>query len=398
MTTSSSSAGAAPPRLPNPDIAEWEDGRKLAADFLRHKADESATAVTGGTVVSGMDPREVFALMKCFVSRTPNGPMTFMIDGMPLDNFVWWDFVMRSGETLLWLQRTSQRLEVNTLGAPTGWDPVAFLADNIDAYRERIAVEIDTFEVHRVYANHYASYKQCMHWLKHEIDELDLEIPESPVFGTQEEIDKAASDQQRFVTESVKLHALGKALVLNSAFSMESLVNSLLRIGLAPPLRGSAELLSVVLRSQFKTRLKLLDRLTIIFRASIPLGDAVVRDALSLMTLRNKLAHSEESAHVRLDDVYFDGPFPLYQPSGRSPVIDAAVRSLHTPSFDAVVSAKDTAEQFCELVLDAVHPRFSNDVRFMVEQPQLGFNVETGVYSTVFPSNVGTAMFVTDKI
>ncbi|RZJ91151.1 MAG: hypothetical protein EOO20_05955 [Chryseobacterium sp.] len=333
-----------------------------------------------------IDALKLYALLTSKISHQPNGLFDLMKVNKPLDNPIWWDFVLECQNGFIQVWRTPFVLEAS-YSFDGEFDLEAFFISNIKKYETEIDGMIANFDRHTVYINHYESYRQCVETLWKEILEIDLTLPE-PLSGhvtKTEEMDNYTKNVELFMTNSVKYHALAKSLVLNAAFKVESFLNLIIRIGSTPELRSYPDVLSKFTKQDFQSRVKSLRFYTYIFSADIDMSSSVYRETKELMTLRNKYVHYEEdTTHNRLGEIYYDRDYPLQPAEKNRPAIEATKNTYHHPDIDAVRKAYETSNNFVLMLQSLIHEEIRDSLLFLVEQNPIGYNEARGVYSSVY--------------
>jgi hypothetical protein len=376
----------------NQDIRAWSPAEREYLDALQSHMDDGAgkSGPNVRWVKLDVDSCRVYALCKLFVAEQPNGFYTFVRRGMPLDNIVWWDFVLTCGDTILHIIRTAHILEARVYDTDLtslDFDPERFLTSNLSALAPVVTAQVDDFERHTVHLNHYHSYRSCAEWLWTELGSLQLDPPTPPNghIATKEELEAYFEAEKAFVGNSHKFHVLGKSLVLHLAFMAEACLNTLFRVGAAPPLRVSAPAMKHLLRANFREKLRLVRACSIVFATDPDMANPTIKAALDLMELRNKYVHADESSlHNMLGEVRFDGDFPLHPVSGFTPGVDFALRVLHRPDRTQLAAAYNSAHDFCRYMVALVRPAYRDDMQRFLDMTQIGFNHSKGVYSSVY--------------
>ncbi|MGH7285631.1 MAG: hypothetical protein ACRELY_29275, partial [Polyangiaceae bacterium] len=256
-------------------------------------------------------------------------------------------------------------------------------------YHDLVHARIKGYERHEVFANQYQSYRLAVEWLKQEVEKIDTEIPTLP-FGFVDDDSLARESLKRvedFSAVSLKFHVLAKSLVVNAAFMCDALVSTLLRVGAQPPLRADLKLLRPILRASFMQRLEVIHAYTVLFKTAFDSSAPEVAGARRLMEKRNKYVHGELSEHTRLDDVYFDGDFPLYGGGRGGQIADFRARTFMVPSKVEVLDDVANAERFDSHVRSMIRPEYRHEMEFMLSRPQLGYNTQKRVFSVPFSSS-----------
>ena len=335
-----------------------------------------------------VDPLKLYALLKSFVSNQPNGFYTMVRGGKPLDGIFWWDFLLESDKGFIHIWRTPYILEAMYKFDDGDFDLIKFCEKNINENIKSVLKEIDSFEKHTVYINHYKSYKECVRYLWEEILKIDLTPPVSPakhLVNDKSDLDAFKEGMQKFSNNSVKFHTLGKSLVLNAAFEIESFLNLTIRIGSAGELNMYPEVLERLLRGDFMYRLRNMTYYSNIILSKIDTKHQAIKDANELMILRNKYVHFEEDeAHNKLGEIPFDNDFPLHPISKDRPGIEAIRQVFHKPDFNTVKKAQETSANFVAYMISLFHPSYREEISTLLEQNPISYNETRGVYSSVY--------------
>lgn len=301
---------------------------------------------------------------------------------------VWWDFVIECEIGFIHVWRTSQTLEAFVLVDETTFDLPAFFASNFKRYDKEIKDVIEKLEKVSVYLNHYDSYRMSVDYLWDEIRQLNLATPSvanAHFAKDHAEIEAIGQALSEFRDRSLKFHVLGKSLLLNASFMMDSFINLLIRVGAKRDLLDNKSVLEMHLGSRFNDRLKHLEYYSAILREPVDLNHTVVQAALELMTIRNKYVHYDEnSAHNRIGTVHFDDMFPVFPAQGHIDLIQKLVLTYHNPPFDKVKKAYDTATSFVEYIEGLIHPDAKKGVLMIMGQSPMAYNETKRMYSYVF--------------
>ncbi len=367
------------------DIKIWnKKPEKFYNNFLDRDKSKIQTEMVSPLNV---DTVKLYALLKTFISPTPNGFYTFVQKGLPLDNMIWWDFILESDKGFIQIWRTTSIIEAMYYFEDGVFDLNKFLHTNISKYITDVQNTISSFDKHSVYINHYRSYKECVTYLWKEILTLDLNPPVSPeTHVVEDKIFNSYKDNiEQFMKTSVKFHTLGKSLVLNAAFEIESFLNLVIRVGASRHLKEFPDVLHKYLNSTFSDKLKNLKFYSVILNGAVDLENQAIKDANALMTLRNKYVHFDESSvHNKLGDVFFDGDFPLHPTSKDSPAVEAFKQVFHRPDFKTVKTAYDTSIAFVDYMQSLFIKEYSKSVPFLLETNPLGYNETKKVYSAIY--------------
>jgi hypothetical protein len=382
------------------DITNWSAGLERLVDyFVKGKDDERPRPVSVSPIP--IDAKRVYGLLASKINADPNGFYTVRTHdgGKPMDQMIWWDFALQFDDVVVHLWQTPLLLEAHVFCAPEGFDLVAFLGQNIGRYAAEIDERIKSYERHTLFINHYKGYQKSIRYLWDEIQSLNLAEPFEPRSHvvSQQEIDRHNEEMSRFLTESLKLHALGKSLILSCAFGCDAFLNTLIRIGLRPPFKTHPETVKRYLGASFGSRLVDIELFTLIFGQAPDLKKQVVKDACELMTMRNKYVHSDETSHLnRIGSVLFDRDFPVFGIRDVAFGVEGIKRDLHNPPFDRIEWAYGTFTSFIEYLTACIDERWRDEIVSLADQNHIGYNESKKVYSVIYGKTAASFYLVAE--
>lgn len=364
------------------DIQFWKD------PILKFMSDLSKESTHEANFVSSLniDVVKLYALLTLKISQQPNGFFDLLKINKPLDNPIWWDFVLECSKGYIQIWRTPFVIEAK-YKFEDDFDVELFFNSNIERYKVDIEQAIKNFDKHTIYINHYQSYRQCVDTLWNEISQIDLTVPETPKthLSSENEMNKYSKDLEHFLKNSVRYHALAKSLVLNAAFKIESFLNLIIRIGSIPEMKIYPDVLSKFTKQDFQSRIKSIRFYTRILTGDIDVSGDIYRNTKELMTMRNKYVHYEEDAvHNRLGEIYYDRDYPLHPLEKNRPGIESIKKTFHHPDFETVRKAYETSNSFIKMIEDLIHPKHKEALLDLIRQNPIGYNETLGVYSSVY--------------
>jgi hypothetical protein len=393
---------------PNYDIANWTCGRsRFYEDVLKKEKRQTAGSIRPGSGIVRLprvQPHFAYALFADFISARPNGMFTFLglMEGtLPVDNMVWWDFLLAKDGYLLNVLSGVNGMECLAYSKPDKFDVTRFILENTQRYSDRVRSRLSSYEVHEVYTNHYRSYRTSIEWLKKEIETLDVTVPPFQGGLTMSKVDfetsRAALD--KFGDNSLRFHVLAKSLLVNAAFTCEALVNTLIRIGSLYHIRRDAkreDVLRPILRASMSVRISTLHAYTDVFSIPVDIAHPVIRRVLDLMHVRNKYVHAEVSDENRWPDIYFDDLIPLYGGGPHGQIVETMRRANLDLKKEDVMQAVTTADDLEKHLLGLMHKKARPGIEMILSLPQLTFNKKKGVYSVVYPRQTFQSVFSVD--
>jgi len=369
------------------DISEWGDGKEELCKYEDRK-DPKPHKISSRFSPLNIDSKPLYALLVHFISRKPNGFYTFLQGiSKPLDNFIWWDFILSCEDKVIHVWRTNLILEAQFCSNSEEIPVEDFFNKNIERHQEEINKTLASFEKHSVYINHFKSYSKCIEYLWDNINKIDLTVPEIP--DTHLVKDKSSMNEQGkllsgYLKASIKFHALGKSLILNSAFMVEAYINTLIRFGLNPILNEYNSVTKMYLKSNFEERLKALPLFCIIFKDKIDITRREVTDVLRLMELRNKYVHADEtSRHNKVGEIIFDGDFPVFGDNDLPWGMLEIKKAFLVPSPNLVKWAYECSFSFLHYIESLIADELRSQVLLFMNQDRFGFNEKSKKYSVI---------------
>lgn len=380
------------------DLAGWRSGAQEFADIMvDEKRSHFKRTQRNRTILSGWKVRELYALIKLTLRVQPNGMMTRLGQGnKPMDNLWWWDFVITNGETLLNIMCSNSGVEIDTYSHEHNFVINDFLEFNMTKYQRLIDAQLELFEIHDNYINHYQSYQRIAEYLHDEIEKIDLSKPPKTSIG----LDNADSEKivkaiEQYSQNSVKFHALGKSLVLNSAFMAEAYISLISRVG--SRLYGTEEKrrFKEFNKKKFEYRIRDLYQVCDAFLIEIDTSATPIQDMLKVMTLRNKYVHADLSSKLNeLQPVYFDGDYPLLDSPNNNIIADSIESAFHNPSISTVKKSYDNSRRFIEYIQSLIPSSKRQMFDSILDLRIITRNRNTHRYSLIHRYDVALGLFI----
>lgn len=330
-----------------------------------------------------IDHIKTYCLLKAKVTKEPQGVYTMFIQGFPIDNLFWWDFILESEKGFIQVYRTQSKIEVMT--NIKDFDAKKFFEYNLKKYKSEVNDVKKELEEHTIYINHFDSYYRCVNELWKEINQLEID----PI-KIDEKLDSEENDfkaiLEKFIKDNIKYHSFAKSLLLNSAFLIESYINMIIRLSAKEDLKQYPDILKKHLQSNFSEKLKNLKYYSKIFKDDVDVRDQKVVNALKVMTHRNKYVHSDLSSKLNeIGTVYFDHLFPVFPQYDHSPIVQNLVRTYQTPSFEIIKFSYKSSQEFIQFIREHfIENSDSEYVERILSDNPIGFNHTSKNYSSIF--------------
>ena len=352
------------------------------------------------TYIREIDAVRLYALIQGFIHSNPNGPFSAFGSEKPMDDLIWWDFVIESKVGYIHLIRSSSFLEAYFDVDLPEFDLESFLQFNLLFHDALISQTLSSYDEHILYINHFDSYKRITEFFWREIREVDISLPDSPdtmvIEGGQHK--NLADEIQRFVSNAAKFHAFAKSLVLNSAFMIEAFINLLLHASLKREFVEDDYMLKKILKENFSEKIKSLHFYSLFFSKPFDLGSGHFQNVQKIMTLRNKYVHSEGFSDTnKIEAIYFDRDYPVF-PLGKQPqLIKYFSQIFLIPDFETVERVYQGAFEFIDHMTDLVPDEYSKIFRSILESTPLSYNKTRKTFSILAAQNMMPLMSSTKK-
>ncbi|WP_286971879.1 hypothetical protein [Flavobacterium sp. UBA4854] len=366
------------------EIANWNLVPIKYLDFFQKKANYNIDSIRD----LNYNCLRLYSLFKCVGIDKPNGIYTTFKEGLPLDNLIWWDFVVENDKGFVHLVRTCKQLEVTFYHEDSNFNIHTFFQKNLEKYKDEINFQILKFEKHIVYINHYKSYLNSITDLIEEVRNINLDEP--PLIkghiATKQEIDVYLSGLKVYTSNLIAFHPKAKSLLLNTAFMIESFINIIIRIGAKKELLNYEDVLKKYLNYSFKEKLENIKFFTHIFKHDIDIDRQEIKNILDLISIRNKYVHFDENSKINiLGEEYFDDIFPLFNLTKKSFQIEVLNKAYLNPSKENVEKYYKSAFDFIEYIFSLIDDRYIENIKILIEINPLSYNTKKKVYSSIFP-------------
>lgn len=379
------------------DLEFWKPN---AVEYSEYFLDKNRSRFKGSFIKSiklkKWKVRELYSLISCVLHTPPNGMMTSLITEKPMNSLWWWDFAITNHETMLNIMCSNSKVEIFSYSLNQDFDIEEFLTYNMDKYKNFVNAKIESLEIHEGYINHYKSYKRINEYLHSELKKLNCKKPEGIKRSYKEgESDKLLANLDKYHKDSIKLHALGKSLILNSAFMAESYLNTIIRVGYKFPYDREKTDIKEYSRYNFEDRIKNLHKLCRGFYVEIDTSVEPIKDMLEIMTLRNKYTHADLSSEInKLTPAYFDGDYPLIENRNGNYIIDSIESTYHNPSRDKIFEYYKKTIKFIEYMESILPSKYKEMYAAVLELEIITRNKDTHNYSLIFQPEAAISLMI----
>lgn len=386
--------------IPINDITQWNEKplkylefmKKLGEGLPKDPVTSSSAKIRSGYRELNLSVIQVYSLLNVALKLKPNGFYTMHLKGSPIDNLIWWDFLIESKIGFIHLWRTNSRFECHYEVSDKSFDIDSFFQSNIKKYKNEInEFIVRNLETHKLFINHFSSYRKSIDYLWDELKTTNVKEPISISFTTtEEEFKQWQNEINEFNKNLVKRHVLGKALILSSAFAAESLINNLLRSLMTPFMHERPKIIKAALKLSFADKLEHLDY-HCPYVKKLDMNHDAVKNILKLMEIRNKYVHADESSHLnQIGEVHFDKDFPIFEVEHKSNIVTGMLKSFGEPSFLKIEAAYKAIGDFAKYIEENLEEGVRKNLWQLMKADPLGFNTKKNVYSAIFSENMAS--------
>jgi len=370
------------------DIKKWDIIPQKHWEYILNNGEKVKTTHITNLTFSCV---HIYALFKMAGISEPNGIYTFFGKRKPLDCPIWWDFFVEKDNNFIHVVRTNKQLEVTYFHFNEEFNIYNFFSNNLSKYKKEIEQIItQKFEKHIVYHNHYKSYLNSIITLNKEIAVINLTEP-NPIQGhiaTKEALNTYQKGLEIYTNNLILFHPKAKALLLNTAFMVESFINLIIRISAKKELLFLyPNILKKYLNYNFRDKLKGLKFYTRLFEKEVSFEEKCVKIIFELMTTRNKYVHFDEGSKINISgEEYFDNDFPLFNVNEKTFQIDLLNKTYLKPSKSEIDIYYENAFLFKNYILSLIKKQYVSDIEKLLNENPISFNIQKKVYSSIYPN------------
>jgi hypothetical protein len=352
------------------------------------------------TLPKGFPEAKLFSLLKALFGP-PNGVMSLAIErrGDPDAPFKYEYVFKLPDDTSISVMRSWLNLEVHGIRRTIRQEEmVRMFTHNFTLHADKVEKALNELEIYRLVINPHARHRRMMLAFEKELKQLNVHEPDYPesMIATQQEIRRWQKQVKTYLRNMHTQNALAVSVVMESAYTAESLLNMFIAVLKKPILSSNANLLEDALREKWRDKLLRLplhcDHMA---RTPDPQHPAV-KGIARVFDRRNQIAHSYPDADdLCAAKIWYDncipilpncGPYVSYQ-LGVDALLPRPADALECPLLVAEFAAymyslldsptRQEMEAFCK----------SNPIGFSEKTRRYGVPFGDGIYMSLFPKN-----------
>jgi len=321
----------------------------------------------------------------------PNGIQS-LLRSDDSDNLIHWEWALKGKYGLTFIQGHNFRSEIILVGDFKNrglkvTDFISQIKSDIENHGKKISELRKKLEKWTQFVNPYQRIASAVnqHFLK--LDELNLNPKEDKIPNPTSEED-LRTYEERWTTVTKKYSfAVGLAFGLRSMLPVlaESFVNLVLFILCRPDIKNNERLFQNLLRQPIDVRIQLLHVNCIGFDVPLDYTSDECKLFHTLMNERNDLLHGNvEITKLSIGEVYFNERVPLFlQYDG---FWDKSIGvSMQSVKLESLHKDREVVDEFIKYILSKLNIQIREQIEFIMEKGQLGFNQKTGRIGFLFP-------------
>ena len=223
---------------------------------------------------------------------------------------------------------------------------------------------------------------------------LKLKEPDYPrtLICTKAEQKSWARQLKAYIQNAHSQNSLAVSLVMESAYSAESLLNLFIAV-LKKPVLDNPKLLQDALYEPWKEKLQRLPLHCNRIARSADIDHPSVKGAERLFKRRNRIAHSyPDIDELCVAKIWFDNKRPILPNCGPYVGYQLGI-DVMLPTEQEALECPDLAEKFEEYLYSLVDDELQEEMRFFARSNPIGFSEKTRRYGIPFGEQIAMALF-----
>lgn len=339
----------------------------------------------------------LYALLKALFGP-PNGVMSKAIkpQGDPDAPFKYEYLLFLPDGTSISICRSWLNVEVRGFGRVIKQrEIVLMLMYNLDLHKDKVAVSLDGLEVFRLVINPHARHLGMMRFFEKELKAVDSHEPQYPrsLICTKEEMRSFNKQVPAYLQNMQRQNTHAVSLIMESAYSAESLLNLFIAVLKKPLLSPNSSFLNDALHEKWRDKIERLplhcDNITGRPDPEHPAVKAVDR----VFKRRNRIAHSyPDPEDLCPAKIWFDGCIPILPNCGPYVPYQMGVDAL-LPRLSDALECPPIVTEFIEYMYSLLSPPVQSEMRLFCKMNPIGFSEKTGRFAVPFGENINMALF-----
>jgi hypothetical protein len=349
------------------------------------------------TLPKGFPEATLFSLLKALFGR-PNGVMSLAIkpQGDPDAPFKY-EFVFELPDsTSISVMRSWLNVEVHGIGRTIRQaEIIRMFTYNFNLHADKVQRTLNDLETYRLVINPHARHRSMMLTFEKDLKELKVHEPEYPrrMIATQQELRRWQKQVQAYLRNMHTQNALAVSVVMESAYTAESLLNMFIALLKKSILSSNSNLLRDALLEKWRDKLLRLplhcDHLA---RTPDPEHSAV-KGIARVFDRRNRIAHSyPDPDDLCAAKIWYDDCIPILPNCGPYIAYQAGVDAL-LPRQAEALECPPLVVEFAEYMYGLLDSPLRQQMEFFCRSNPIGFSEKTHRYGVPFGEGIYMSLF-----
>jgi hypothetical protein len=324
----------------------------------------------------------------------PNGPQNFLRSD-DSDNLIHWEWALAGEYGITMIQGQNFRSEILLRGhfkdkGLTIDDFISQIKSDIGSQGKKISELRKNLEKWTQFVNPYKRIESAVEQHFSKLEKLSLNPEKDKVAHPATEIEwKEYGDKLSDAMDKYS-YAVGLTFGLRSMLPVlaESFINLILFVLCRPDIKKNERLFQNTIRQPIDVRIQSLHINCIGFDSAIDYSSTECKEFHTLMNERNDLLHGNvEVNKLSIGDVYFNKNVPLFLQY--EDFWDKSIGvSMKSVRFDQIQDDRDVVNSFINYICGNLKPKIKEQIEFIMDKGQLGFNHKTGRVGVLFPEHM----------
>lgn len=373
------------------DLIEWRASSKAEVIEWLQKSERADKRSRDFLVVrSQLRPVDVYCYLVARFGR-PNGFQNFLRRD-DSDNWIHWDFNIKSGEIDVYFAGTSREIHIGVQGNLTDAQWKALIVAIKDDYR-RVGREksrvLHSLEKYVVFQNKYVALANLCAGLHAEIVDAPPreEMPKSST-AYKDEPDLFERIMKRISDRATNLYGNSLKLKLLTPIMAESFINMIILILCKDKIRNDGRKYQDFVRAKIPERLRLLSENCDGFARQVDASSESYANFMRVIDKRNYILHGNvDPLKDKIEVVYFDGRRPLFNTPGHN--IEKFFDHLEFVSDPpSVIVDYEATHDFLLEIVECMNRPIQNFLNQVIGDSYPGYEVKKRRVTKILPPNV----------
>lgn len=362
------------------EVIEWVQKRehldKKSRDFL--------------VVRSQMRPVDVYCYLVARFGR-PNGFQNFLRRD-DSDNWIHWDFNIKSGDTDVYFAGTSREVHIGVQGklSDSQWrDLILAIKDDYKRVGRKKSQVLKSLEKYIVFQNKYVTLANLCAGLHAEI----LDAPAQEKMPTSADAYKEDPDlfkitMNRISDRATNLYGNSLKLKLITPIMAEAFINMIILILCKDEIRDDEKEYQEFVRAKIPDRLQLLSKNCFGFTESVNFSTESYAKFMRMIDKRNYTLHGNvDPLKDKIEVVYFDGKRPLFTTPGHN--IERFFEHLEFVNDpQSVIADYEATHDFLLEIVECMEESIQTFINQVIDDSYPGYEVKKRRVTKILPSSV----------